>query len=160
MIVQFRTEDNSLWMLDTELSQWAEIDKPADDPESKIIQSGDLTSLGYGRFALTPRTAKSPAPGAGLCTVAIMPVAQGQTLTICLSCNVPVREFTMPVPINKIVYEIISKKGEEIVPAESAETARTFVEEPPDKNCITTPNGDCVGTLGCMHDETPQAASN
>ena len=131
MIIQFRTEDNTLWLVDTEMSSWAQIDKPADDPESKILQGGDLTALGYGRFALSPRSPKTEAPGAGLSTVAVMPVVQGTTLTICLSCNVPIRQFTMPIPVNKIVYEIISKKGEEIIPAEASfETPRPAEDEP------------------------------
>lgn len=115
MIAQFKTADDSIFMADTETLQWAHITLGANDPESKVVSEGVLTSRNFGRFQLTPRTEKTEGPGAGLCNIALMPIVQGRQVILCLSANVPVKDFTMPVPVNEVIYEIISEKAVPVV---------------------------------------------
>lgn len=130
MIAQFQTEDGAFWLVDTELQEWSVLNRAPNEDTAEVLQDGKLTPLGYGRFALTPRNQASPEPGKGLCTIGIMPVAHGTTLTICFSANVPIREFTMPEPINVIKYEIISAKASSKGPNEYVPAGPVVQPEP------------------------------
>ncbi len=125
MIIQFRTADNSIWFLDLEQLYWARIDKPADDPESTTLESGDLTNLNYGRFALAPRTPKTPGPGNGLSNIMVMPLVHGTQVIITLQANVPIKEFTMPIPIKEVKYEIVGAKATDEAAVAAADDVQT-----------------------------------
>lgn len=112
MLLQFRTEDESLFLLDTQSLKWFRVSEPpvADEKGElippPILEGGDLNPQGFGIYALNGRTPATAAPGAGLCTVGVLPIAEGTILTIYVSSNVLVKEFTMPVPISTVRYEV------------------------------------------------------
>lgn len=111
MQIQFKDAQNVVFFVDTETLYWAMLDGPADEESSQVIQSGDVTNLNYGRFALTPRTEKD-----GVATIAIMPLLHGQQVIVALSANAPIKDFTMPTPVNEVTYEIISEKVKDAEP--------------------------------------------
>jgi hypothetical protein len=114
MIVQFKTLDNAMWAADVAGLKWAQIDRPASEPECLVLQRGELVAQGYGVYVMKGRTSKSPAPGEGLCNFGVMPVVSGTTLDIHLAANVPVTDFTMPVPVTQINYKIIERPGQKV----------------------------------------------
>jgi hypothetical protein len=40
-----------------------------------------------------------------------MPLVHGKKLILTLRANVPIKEFTMPVPVDEIVYQIIGEEA-------------------------------------------------
>ncbi len=103
MIAQFEViSDATKWLVDTEALTWAHI---ADNPEES--SAGELRVAGSNIYSLSPRVPTTEGPGAGLCTVLIVPLPVGQTLWLYLKANVPTRNFTMPKPITQIRYQII-----------------------------------------------------
>ncbi len=89
----------------------------ASDPTSEVLESGVLTNLVHCSFALTPRTPNTRGPGNGLSVLAIMPVVHGTRVTICLSANVPTKDFTMLVAVSEVACEIIGETCAALKPA-------------------------------------------
>jgi hypothetical protein len=101
MLLQFTVvEDNSIWITDTQFLQWGRVSAPQSDPESKVLESGKLVPKGFGVYGLDPRTE-------GLRTIGTYVVGLGQQVKIYLRANVPIKDFTMPVPIRQVLYEIL-----------------------------------------------------
>jgi hypothetical protein len=110
MLLQFKTvADDAIWVVDTQFLQWGKVSAPTSDAESKVLESGKLVPQGFGIYALEPRRE-------GLITIGVMTIGIGQTIKILLRTNVPVKDFTMPVPIRQVLYEILTadpKQAEE-----------------------------------------------
>lgn len=105
MLLQFRVvSDDSLWIVDTQFLNFAKVDLPGTDPQSKILLSGKLIPRGFGIYALEKRTVKTDN---GLCSFGVNLVGLGQTIKVYLRTNVLVKDFTMPAPIRQILYEIM-----------------------------------------------------
>lgn len=105
MKVQFKTADNSLWEIDNSQLTWRQV---TDDPENP--NHGVVAYQGNGHYSLTPRTADSPAPGAGLCWVFVATFfpENEEVLQICGAANVPIKDLTVPNPIKRIEYVVLS----------------------------------------------------
>ena len=114
MLLQFKTEDNSIFLADVQFMTWARISAPAADQESKVVEHGKLVPQGFGVYAFEGRTPKTEGPGAGLCSIGNYVVAIGQSVKIFLRANVPVKDFTMPVPIRQVLYEILPTDPQQI----------------------------------------------
>jgi hypothetical protein len=107
MLLQFKViADESVWICDVQHMQFARVSAPAADAESKVLESGKLVPQGFGIYAFEGRTPKTES-GAGLRSIGNYVVAIGQTVKIFLRANVPVKDFTMPVPIRQVLYEIL-----------------------------------------------------
>lgn len=100
MIIQFRTQDDSLFVLDTATELWAEVNTPAADPESKVIQNGKLIPQGFGVYALAGRKD-------GLRTIGTFLIPYQTTITLYVRANVEIKDLTMPVPFTEILYEVL-----------------------------------------------------
>ena len=101
MLLQFTTtEKNEIWICDTQFLQWGRVSAPQSDPESKVLESGKLVPKGFGVYGLDPRTE-------GLRTIGTYVVGLGQQIKVYLRANVPIKDFTMPVPIRQVLYEIL-----------------------------------------------------
>jgi hypothetical protein len=106
VLIQFVTkEDNKVYIADTQHLQWGQVSAPYTDPNSVVEEKGKLTPQGFGIYALEGRIKRGQ--DLGLATIGIYTVALGTTIKIFLRANVPVKEFTMPVPINQVLYEIL-----------------------------------------------------
>lgn len=107
MLVEFKTNDGLTWVVDFQQLTWARVSKSATEKDSEVLESGVLDPKGYGVYGLTGRTLKSVPP---LCTVGIMSVPMGQTVTIYLRANKEagtIHDFTLPVPIKEVLYEVL-----------------------------------------------------
>lgn len=128
MLIQFTvTSDNSLWVCDTQFLQWGRVSSPAKDSESKVLESGKLIPKGFGIYGLESRTPKD-----GLCTIGTYVVGIGQTVKIYLRANVEVKDFTMPVPIRQVLYEILPSDPKQVEQSiqEMTDAQGSEVEEP------------------------------
>lgn len=129
MLLQFTVvEDNSIWIVDTQFMQWGRVSAPQSDPTSQVLEHGKLVPKGFGIYGLEPRTQ-------GLITIGTYLVGLGQTVKVFLRTNVPVKDFTMPVPIRQVLYEILAadpkqveqsiqdmQEGEKVLPEVSSES--------------------------------------
>lgn len=110
MLLQFTTvQDSSIFICDTQYLQWGRVSAPQSDKESKVLESGKLVPKGFGIYGLEPRTPKD-----GLATIGTYVVAIGQTVKIFLRANTEIKDFTMPVPIRQILYEILPSDPKQI----------------------------------------------
>jgi hypothetical protein len=114
MLLQFKTEDDAIFLTDVQFMTWARVSAPAADQESKVVEHGRLVPQGFGIYAFEGRTPKTEGPGAGLCSIGNYVVAIGQAVKIFLRANVPVKDFTMPVPIRQVLYEILPTDPQQI----------------------------------------------
>jgi hypothetical protein len=115
MLLQFKViADESLWICDVQHMQFARVSAPAADQESKVLESGKLIPQGFGVYAFEGRTPKTEGPGKGLCSIGNYVVAIGQTVKIFLRANVSVKDFTMPVPIRQVLYEVLPTDPQQI----------------------------------------------
>lgn len=109
MLLQFTVvEDNSIWIVDTQFLQWGRVSAPQSNAESKVLESGKLVPKGFGIYGLEPRTPP------GLATIGTYVVGLGQSIKIYLRANVPVKDFTMPVPIRQVLYEILPSDPKQV----------------------------------------------
>lgn len=129
MLLQFTVvDDNSIWIVDTQFLQWGRVSAPQSDPTSVVLESGKLVPQGFGIYALAPRKT-------GLVTIGTYLVGMGQTIKIYLRTNIPIKDFTMPVPIRQVLYEILPsdpkqteqsiqdmQEGEKVLPEVSSES--------------------------------------
>lgn len=106
MLLEFKTMDDSLFLVDIEFAKWNRIRRPYVDEKSEILESGETISQGFGIYNLKGRTVETTGPGAGLCTIGVVPLCMGTILNIYLRANVQIKEFTMPIPINTVMYEV------------------------------------------------------
>lgn len=112
MVIQFRTEDESIFFADTVKGKWARIDQPAtvaNQGDIQLLEEGPLVNQGYGVYVMKGRTPETEGPGAKLSGFGIMPVVEGDVLDVYIRANVKVHEFTMPVPVNRINYKVIDQ---------------------------------------------------
>lgn len=135
MLLQFQVvSDNSLWIVDTQYLQWGRVSappNPTQPEESKVLESGKLVPKGFGIYGLEPRTPKD-----GLATIGTYVVGIGTTVKIYLRANVEVKDFTMPVPIRQVLYEIlpsdpkqVEQSIQEMTDAQGSEVAESPREE-------------------------------
>jgi len=109
MLLQFTVvEDSSIWIVDTQFLQWGRVSAPQSDAESKMLESGKLVPKGFGIYGLEPRVPP------GLATIGTYVVGLGQAIKIYLRANVPVKDFTMPVPIRQVLYEILPSDPKQV----------------------------------------------
>lgn len=109
MLLQFTVvEDNSIWIVDTQFLQWGRVSAPQSNAESKVLESGKLVPKGFGIYGLEPRVPP------GLATIGTYVVGLGQSIKIYLRANVPVKDFTMPVPIRQVLYEILPSDPKQV----------------------------------------------
>lgn len=97
----------SIWIVDTQFLQWGRVSAPQSDSESKVLESGKLVPKGFGVYGLEPRRD-------GLQTIGTYLVGLGNTVKIYIRANVEIKNFTMPVPIRQILYEILSSDPKQI----------------------------------------------
>jgi hypothetical protein len=110
MLIQFTvTADDSIWITDTQFLKWARVSSLGADPESKVLESGKLTPQGFGIYNFEGRTPKQ-----GLCSIGTYIVGVGAAIKIYLRANVLIKDFTMPVPIRQILYEILPSDPKQI----------------------------------------------
>jgi hypothetical protein len=93
--------DDKIFIADTKNLQWGRVTAPHTDPSSTVIEGDKLVPQGFGLYAMTGRHKQ------GLCILGIYVVAIGTSVKVFLRANVPIKEFTMPVPINQVLYEIL-----------------------------------------------------
>lgn len=124
MLVQFVTEqENEVFIADTAQMQWAKVSAPASDPESKVLERGKLIPQGFGIYAFDGRIdPKKPEQANGLATIGVFVVAIGTTVKIFIRANVGIKDFTMPVPINQVLYEILPSDPQQVMQAVGAIT--------------------------------------
>ena len=113
MLIQFQTKDNSYFVADLERLTWARVSAPAGRDNSEVLENGIITALGFGRFALTPRTSKTEGAGNGISNFGVMPLVQGQRLTIIFTANVPTKNFTLVLPVVDVQYAIHGEVAED-----------------------------------------------
>lgn len=99
MLVQFKTLDDQLWRADFEALTWEKVCPQNGQDE---IEAGKLVPQMMGVFAMAGRRPPE------LCSLGHMFVGKGELLTICLRANVEIKDFTMPIPISVIKYQVIS----------------------------------------------------
>lgn len=117
MLLQFRTKDDAIWILDTQHMKWARVSEPPDptnDEKSIVQEFGALVPQGFGVYALEGRRPDTEGPGAGFCTAGVFVVGLGQTVEIYVRANVEVKDFTMPLPINHVSYKILPSDPNQI----------------------------------------------
>lgn len=151
MLAQFKTSDGAVWLADTLELKWARVSAPvnarwtgmkedsapSEQLESEVLEHGSLAPQGYGVYAMEGRTPRSPDPGKGLCSLGIMPVALGTTLEIWLRANVPVRDFTMPRPIETVLYKVLpAQGGTDGGQGQEQEEAAPGTQEPPERGLV------------------------
>lgn len=111
MLLQFKlVSDESIWVADVATMQFARVSAPASDPESKVLESGRLVPQGFGVYLLEGR----PKEKAVLSSIGNYVVAIGTTVKIFLRANVAIKDFTMPVPIRQVLYEILPTDPQQI----------------------------------------------
>jgi hypothetical protein len=116
MLTQFTVVDtNEIFMCDTAQMVWARGSGPASDPESKVVESGKLVPQGFGIYALDGRV--KPGQTEGLATIGLFVIAIGTTVKIFIRANVAIKDFTMPVPINQVLYEILPNDPAQVAQA-------------------------------------------
>ena len=95
MHLQFQTEDDGkLYITDTKDLDWVRIEN------SEVVERGRLVPQGFGIYALTNRKD-------GLRTIGTYVIGIGQEVKIFLRANVPIKNFTMPAPINRVSFEVL-----------------------------------------------------
>lgn len=110
MLLQFRTEDDSLFIADVQWMNWARVSAPPDPTKpdgSVVLEHGKLVPMGFGVYNFEGRTPKTEGPGTGLSSIGNYVVALGNSVKIFLKANVTIKDFTMPVPISQVLYEIL-----------------------------------------------------
>lgn len=119
MLVQFTVVDtNEIFLADTAQMQWAKVSTPSSDSESKVLESGKLVPQGFGIYALDGRIdPKKPELANGLATIGVFVIAIGTTVKIFVRANVAIKDFTMPVPINQVLYEILPNDPQQVAQA-------------------------------------------
>jgi len=95
MHLQFQTEDDGkLYITDTKDLDWVRIEA------HEIAERGRLIPQGFGIYALEGKRD-------GLRTIGTYVVGVGQEVKVLLRANVPIKNFTMPAPINRVTFEIL-----------------------------------------------------
>lgn len=95
MHLQFQTEDDGkLYIIDTKDLDWVRIEN------SEVVERGRLVPQGFGIYALAGKRD-------GLRTIGTYVIGIGQEVKIFLRANVPVKNFTMPAPINRVSFEVL-----------------------------------------------------
>lgn len=119
MLVQFTVVDtNEIFVADTQHMQWAKVSAPGSDPNSVVQESGKLVPQGFGIYALDGRIdPKKPEQANGLATIGLFVIAIGTTVKIFIRANVAIKDFTMPVPINRVLYEILPNDPQQVAQA-------------------------------------------
>lgn len=111
MLLQFKlVSDDSVWVGDVATMQFARVSAPASDPESKVLESGRLVPQGFGVYLLEGRPKEKDV----LSSIGNYVVAIGTTVKIFLRANVAIKDFTMPVPIRQVLYEILPTDPQQI----------------------------------------------
>ena len=94
-IYQFQTEDDGkLYITDTDGLDWTRIENGA------IAERGKLVPQGWGIYALSGKRD-------GLRTISPFVVMVRQEAKVLLRANVPIKNFTMPAPINRVTFEVL-----------------------------------------------------
>lgn len=116
MLVQFTVVDTSeIFVADTMGMKWAKVSAPSSDPNSVVQESGKLVPQGFGIYALDGRV--KPGQTEGLATIGVFVIAIGTTVKIFIRANVAIKDFTMPVPINQVLYEILPNDPQQVAQA-------------------------------------------
>lgn len=157
MLLEFQTADDSIFLVDVSTMRWGRVDKRMPDPDSKIIEAGGLTLQSMAArgitYALDPRTQKSE-PGNGLCSISVMVVGFGAEIKIYLMGNVPLKEFTMPVPIRQVSYHIISEAATMEKPVANDDL---IIEKPSAQNVLPFPVDAEISERVALTEFTEQA---
>lgn len=107
MLLQFQTLDEKIWLVDTAQMQWAEVSAPGTDPESKVVAHGKLVPMGFGIY-------RTEGLQHELASIGVYVVGIGITVKIFIRANIPIKDFTMPVPIRQVLYEILPTDPKQI----------------------------------------------
>ena len=120
MLVQFTCEsDNSLWYCDTDRLRYARTSRPITDiveaeerDDGAIEEYGKLVSASpiVEVYTMEGRNLKTEAPGAALCSIALVARVTDKDLLIGYNVNVPVKDFACISPINNVRYELMGVK--------------------------------------------------
>jgi len=110
VLIQFKVvETSEIFVADTLQMMWAQVSGPSSDPNSIVQRNGKLVPQGFGIYALEGN--QKPA------TIGVFVVAMGVTVKIFLRANVEVNEFTMPVPISQVLYEVLPTDPQQVAQA-------------------------------------------
>jgi hypothetical protein len=108
MLLQFKTQDDAIWICDVQFLNWARVSAPGTDQQSQVLEHGKLIPQGFGVYALEGRVPP------GLSSIGTYLVGLGNTIKIYIRANVPIKDFTMPAPIQQILYEILPNDPKQI----------------------------------------------
>jgi len=167
MIYQFKTLDDSLFILNTKEATWGIASSILAAPsviaaaESKLAnyvfaEQGTLVPMGGGRYSLDGRTPQTKGKGAGLSTIGILSVPFDTDLFLYLLPNAPVKEDSFqsgfPEEMQKYVKhevrqpeqakEMIAKAQAE----EKAESARIMAEALQEETRLVTEAENATGS--------------
>lgn len=102
MHLQFQTEDdNKLYITDTKDLDWVRLEN------NEVVERGKLVPQGWGIYALSGKQD-------GLRTFGIVVYGIGQEVKILIRANVPIKNFTMPAPINRVTFEVLPSDPSQI----------------------------------------------
>ena len=101
MHLQFQTEDDRLYIADVKDLDWVRLEN------GQVAERGKLVPQGFGIYALSGKRD-------GLRTIGVVVYGIGQEVKILIRANVPVKNFTMPAPINRVTFEILPADPEQI----------------------------------------------
>lgn len=107
MLSHFQTADDAWWAIDTKSMTYGHWTPVPEGVAPTLSEMGKLVAIGGGVFALEGRDPKTPAPGAGLCAVGIEMYIEESELKIRVYCNVPIKNYYMPKPVNRVKYIIV-----------------------------------------------------
>ena len=112
MLIQFTCEDDSLWVVDTDRLRYARVSRPIKELVEglgEIEEYGKLISVSpvVEVYTMEGRNLKTEAPGAGLCSLAILIRVTDKDLLVGYNVNVPVKDFSCISPINGVRYELV-----------------------------------------------------
>ena len=101
MKARFFTEDDTHFEVDTVRATWSRLTSvlATTDGAPGVVEEGKIVPQGMGIYLMAGRNPKFDGPGGGLCTIGIMAVPVNEILNVYLRANVPVKDFTMPIPI-------------------------------------------------------------
>src|ERR1700683_1880266 len=126
MIARVVMLDDSIFLINTEAMEWAQVVEVMPSPETcasglsegkpeiEIVEKGKLIPQGFlDDYTLEGRTAQSPAPAAGFCTVSFFFNIMKRHLSIVADANVPlIKTWTME-PIDAVQCVVLPRSQDQ-----------------------------------------------
>lgn len=120
LVYQFKTTDDSLFVINTVTMRWGRASTILSAPsvtaaEHKLMQfvyseEGELVPMGNGIYNMEGRTPETKGPGEGLSSIGIMAIPFEDTLVMYLTANAPVKPDSFESnPIKHFKYVIMQE---------------------------------------------------